>query len=206
MRLTGVAELVYRDRRTPHRLLFELAFMSCSDSLGRPLARLTLIARTEPCAAYPEALPGEARDRRGHVPISASAGVHRQRARGPVDRLGRNGRRRMIDLFQYRPARDVGRAGLRHPRVTPRSVTDVLGLICYLSLRLLSRAPALPFMRVTTTYHLLDPPSYHLEAPAHVGAPHSYRRRLRFDERTVFIPSPPGAFPRLEAACVVSDK
>jgi hypothetical protein len=41
MRLTGVAELVYRDRRTPHRLLFELAFMSCSDSLGRPLARLT---------------------------------------------------------------------------------------------------------------------------------------------------------------------
>ena len=40
--------------------------------------------------------------------------------------------------FKHRAPRDARRARLRHPRVTPKSVTHVLGHCCYLSLRLLS--------------------------------------------------------------------
>lgn len=85
------------------------------------------------------ALSGQEDHHWWHVPLSKTLAVHRPIPHQSPHRPGRNRRRDLVDLFQYRPDRQDGRTRLPHSRVATRSVTHVPGLVRYPCPRLLTR-------------------------------------------------------------------
>lgn len=114
------------------------------ETLGEPVSLVAAPVPTAPPGArVPGTFPRETRDRRWHVPLSTPAPLHRERARRSVDRLGRNRRRRLVDLLQRRAVSDTRRARLCHPRLTP----NVLPMSSDYSVTYLSGCSATPEAR-----------------------------------------------------------